>query len=214
MFCGSQSMLSTNYSHSTILQGAGSNWQEMTDSWSRGIRTDRVVDPVSGSGYIGLDGEPLLDSGRAGLEEGIGTKLSMAFSLNAKEQISFLSGERHRNAQFGTAVPSMARCTMTPSAMTGYEKDTVIERLQQEIQQLKLSRSHRLGTGSKAAVVSRSGSGTGTYLALNAKTMMQPPPRTASRGSTSSFVPPTPNQHSARLATPSQRRAASDLAER
>jgi hypothetical protein len=54
------------------VQGAGSNWQFVTDSWSRGIRTDRVVDPVTGSGYIGLDGGPLLDSARAGLGKGAG----------------------------------------------------------------------------------------------------------------------------------------------
>jgi hypothetical protein len=58
------------------MQGAGSNWKYMTDDWSRGIRTDRVVDPVTGAGYVGLDGQPLLDSAREGLAIGVGACVS------------------------------------------------------------------------------------------------------------------------------------------
>jgi hypothetical protein len=133
--------------------------------------------------------------------------------------------------QVGAPVPTLMRCTMTPSAMTGYEKDAVIERLQREIQQLKLSQSQkRLGTGSKAATITRTTTGlTGGsikqrppsgVLLSNAQTMMRPVEVTTStdvppRNAPTDFVPPIriQLQQPARLPTPSQKRAASDLAE-
>lgn len=209
----------TNKTHD--IQGAKSDWQQMTNIYSRGIRTERVVDPVTGSGYTGLDGEPLIDSARAGLSAGV--------------------GEFHRDMVV-VVPPSLARCTLTPSALTVNEKDDVIARLQNEISYLKQSQSRKTlvsGAGS-----SRGGGGATITRDTGAQIMQPPRSSGSNRGSSSrgggpargssarsqggsgggsrvpsaqaNFVPPLAVQQpgsAGRLATPSQRRAANDLAE-
>ena len=100
-----------NTNDTTDIQGAGTNAKFLTDSWSRGIRTDRVVDPVTGTGYVGLDGEPLVDTARNGLGEGPGDRFYRI------------------QAEAGYQVPSepvarvtVSRCGGTPSMMNSEEK--------------------------------------------------------------------------------------------